>query len=102
LQVPIVDLKVRFLGPARWGDAIEIESRIERWGTSSFDVSHVIKNAATQAAIVEAKETRVCVAIVEGDTRKLKGCSIPEDLKKAFDEERGAARVSTELPVTIA
>jgi 4-hydroxybenzoyl-CoA thioesterase len=85
LQAPIVELNMKFFGPAVWGDEIEIESSIGRWGSKSFDVVHRIADAATKAAIAEARETRVCVEIDPTEPRKLKGQAIPEEVKQAFE-----------------
>jgi 4-hydroxybenzoyl-CoA thioesterase len=84
LQVPIVDLSMKFLGPAGWGDEIEIESSIGRWGSKSFDLAHRITDARTGAAIAEARETRVCVQIDPSEPKKLKGRSIPDEMRRAF------------------
>lgn len=85
LQVPVVDLNVKFLGPACWGDEIEIESCIERWGTKSFDVLHDIHSRSSGAKIAAAKETRVCVEIDPNAPQGLKGRSVPDEVKAAFE-----------------
>ncbi|MCU0945541.1 MAG: acyl-CoA thioesterase, partial [Rubritepida sp.] len=36
--IPMVDTRGRFLVPCAYGDAVTIESRIARFGRSSFDV----------------------------------------------------------------
>ena len=85
LQVPIVDLSMKFFGPAVWGDEIEVESSIDRWGSKSFDVVHHIVDVVTKTAIVEARETRVCVEIDAAKPKTLKGHPIPEEVKQAFE-----------------
>jgi 4-hydroxybenzoyl-CoA thioesterase len=87
LQMPIVDLNVKFLGPAAWGDEIEIESSISRWGSKSFDVIHRVVDVATRAAIAEARETRVCVEVDRAEPKKLSGHVIPDKVKKAFESK---------------
>ena len=85
LQVPIVDLSMRFLGPAVWGDEIEIETSIARWGSKWFDVIHRFVNVVTRNGIAEARETRVWAEINTADPKTLKGQVIPEEVKQAFE-----------------
>jgi 4-hydroxybenzoyl-CoA thioesterase len=86
VQVPLVDLSMQFAKPAGWGDEIEIESSIERWGGKSFDVSHRITNAATGEALATGRETRVCVRIDPIVSKALTGCPIPDEMRKAFGQ----------------
>ena len=85
VQVPLVDLNVKFIGPAAWGDEIEISSEIGRWGTKSFDVVHRITDAATGSPILEARETRVCVEIDPVTPKNIKSRTVPDEVKRAFD-----------------
>jgi 4-hydroxybenzoyl-CoA thioesterase len=86
IQMPVVGLIVRFLSPAIWGDEIDIDSHIARWGSKSFDVHHRITNAATGAPVAEATETRVCVALDPKHPKKILGQVIPDDLRAGFDQ----------------
>jgi 4-hydroxybenzoyl-CoA thioesterase len=83
--MPIVGLNVRFISPAAWGDEIDIDSHIARWGSKSFDVHHRITNVATGDAVAEATETRVCVKLDPEHPKKILGQVIPDDLRSAFD-----------------
>ena len=85
IQMPIVGLNVRFLSPAAWGDEIDIDSHIARWGSKSFDVHHRITNVATGDVVAEATETRVCVKLDPEHPKKILGQVIPDDLRSAFD-----------------
>jgi 4-hydroxybenzoyl-CoA thioesterase len=87
VQVPLVDLSVQFVKPAGWGDEIEIESKVERWGGKSFDVAHRITNAATGDVLANGRETRVCVRIDPAVPKGLTGCPIPEEMRKAFGQQ---------------
>jgi 4-hydroxybenzoyl-CoA thioesterase len=86
VQVPLVDLSIQFSKPAGWGDEIEIESHIERWGSKSFDVAHHITTAATGEALVKARETRVCVHVSSSGSKELMSCPIPEAMRQAFGQ----------------
>ncbi len=85
IQAPLVDAQVRFISPAAWGDHLEIESCVERWGNRSFVVSHRIVNAATGISVAEGKETRVCVQLRPGAPKGITATPIPSDIKKAFE-----------------
>lgn len=85
IQVPVVGLNVRFLSPATWGDEIDIDSHIVRWGSKSFDVQHRITDVATGDAVAEATETRVCVKLDPEHPKNILGQVIPDDLRAAFD-----------------
>jgi 4-hydroxybenzoyl-CoA thioesterase len=85
IQVPVVGLNVRFLSPATWGDEIDINSHIVRWGSKSFDVHHRITNVATGDPVAEATETRVCVTLDPEHPKKILGQVIPDDLRAGFD-----------------
>ena len=85
IQVPVVGLNVRFLSPATWGDEIDIDSHIARWGSKSFDVQHRITNVAAGDAVAEATETRVCVKLDREHPKQIVGLVIPDDLREGFD-----------------
>jgi 4-hydroxybenzoyl-CoA thioesterase len=70
----VVDVSARFLGPAGWGDELDIESHIDSWGSKSFVVSHQINDSKTGKALVEGRETRVCVLIEPNVPKKLTAC----------------------------
>jgi 4-hydroxybenzoyl-CoA thioesterase len=84
IQMPVVGLNVRFISPAAWGDEIDIDSHIARWGSKSLDVHHRITNVATGDAVAEATETRVCVKLDPEHPKKILGQVIPDDLRAAF------------------
>ena len=81
LTIPLVGARADFKGPAAWGDRIDIESRIERWGGKSFDVAHIVTHAGTGALIAEGGETRVCVALDPADPKAIRGVAIPDDIR---------------------
>jgi 4-hydroxybenzoyl-CoA thioesterase len=85
IQVPVVGLNVRFLSPATWGDEIDIDSQVARWGSKSFDVHHRITNAGTGDAVAEATETRVCVKRDPDQPKNILGEVIPNDIRAALD-----------------
>jgi 4-hydroxybenzoyl-CoA thioesterase len=93
IQVPVVGLNVRFLSPATWGDEIDIDSHVGRWGSKSFDVHHRITNVATGDAVAEATETRVCVKLDPKHPKSILAQVIPDDLRVALDQGDAVTRV---------
>ena len=56
IGIPMVDTRAKFLIPSRYGDDIVIESRVARFGGSSFDIEHRVLRGETLA--IEGFETR--------------------------------------------
>ena len=84
LGLPMVDTRGRFLVPTRFGDRVEIATRITRFGRSSFDVEHRLSHGDTLA--VECWETRVWTARHPDDPDRLIGMPIPDEVKARFTE----------------
>ena len=82
LGIPMVDTRARFLAPITFGDTVEIESRIADWGNSRFTVEHELNKDGTLAA--QGFEKRVWAVKVPGDGNRLKGQTIPAEVKERF------------------
>jgi 4-hydroxybenzoyl-CoA thioesterase len=74
--MPLVDVKVRFLVPSRWGDDVIIESAVSDWRRSSFVVRHQLFKA-DGALGVECFETRVWAVPHPDDPARIKAAAIP-------------------------
>lgn len=83
--IPMVDTRARFLIPSTHGDWIRIESRVESWRRSSFDVRHDVYKGAELA--IEAFETRVLVGRDPGNPDKLKSAPVPPEIVARFGRE---------------
>lgn len=81
LGIPLVDAGADFKKPARFGDTVEIASRVSEFRRSSFDVEHRITVGGELA--VEGKETRVWAARDEA-TQKMRAVAIPADVIARF------------------
>ena len=68
--------------PSTHGDWITIESRIESFGRSSFEVTHNVFKG--DALAIEAFETRVLVGRHPDDPEKLKSAPIPQEIIDRF------------------
>lgn len=80
--IPVVDMKARFMIPSRFGDDVEVESAVSKWGNSSFVVRHRLMKGAALA--IECFETRVWVAHPKGDSEKFEARAIPDEVKEKF------------------
>lgn len=76
---PRVRVESDFLGVARFEDVLDIALTIEKLGTKSICYSFFITRDGEP--IAKGKTTAVCCQIENG---KLKGISIPEDLRQKF------------------
>ena len=77
---PLVAAECSFRRASQHGEKLVIESRVEKFGRSSFTIRHVFRDASGEVA-AEGTETRIW-ARKEGDARSLKAVPIPEDVKK--------------------
>ena len=80
--IPLVDSGARFIAPARFGDAVELTSRVSEFRRSSFDVEH--KLVVHGAVAVEGRETRVWAIRDPSDPDKIKAQPIPADVTAKF------------------
>lgn len=77
---PMVDTRATFHIPSTYGDEVEIETRITRFGRSSFEVEHRLMRGDRLA--VEGFEKRVLVK--RRDDGGLNSCPVPEEVKALF------------------
>lgn len=80
--IPMVDMRVRFLVPSRFGENVIIESSIPEWRNSSFDVHHKLLKADVLA--VECFETRVWTVRSPEDPEKLRSKPVPNEIIERF------------------
>jgi 4-hydroxybenzoyl-CoA thioesterase len=80
--IPLIDASANFKGPSRFGDTIEVESRISNWRDKVFVVAHVMRNAGV--VVVEGREVRVWAQRAPDRPRGMKAVSIPPEIRAAF------------------
>jgi 4-hydroxybenzoyl-CoA thioesterase len=83
--IPMVDTRAKFLIPSTHGDWITIESRVEAWRRSSFDVRHNVLKG--EALAIEAFETRVLVGRDPDNADKLKSAPVPPEIVARFERD---------------
>jgi len=82
IGIPLVDARANFLKPAKFGDMIEIASRVSEFRRSSFDVEHKLTIGGTLA--VDGAETRVWAARDKANPEKIGAIAIPADVIAKF------------------
>jgi 4-hydroxybenzoyl-CoA thioesterase len=82
--IPMVDTRAVFHIPSSFGETVRIESWVERFGRSSFDVRHRLMKGEALGA--EAWEKRVWVGHHPDDPDRIKAQPIPADVVRRFGE----------------
>ena len=80
--IPMVDTRAKFYIASTHGDWITIESRIESFKRSSFEVTHKVFKG--EALAIEAFETRVLVGRHPDDPARLKSAPVPQEIIARF------------------
>ena len=80
--VALVDASAKFMGPARFGDAIAIESWVGEWRSKVFIVEHRVHNNGR--IIVEGQEVRVWGLRDPNDPEGMRAGVIPKEIVARF------------------
>jgi 4-hydroxybenzoyl-CoA thioesterase len=82
IGIPLVDVRANFLKPIKFGDVVNMTSRVSEFRRSSFDVEHSLSVDGQLA--VEGGETRVWAARSKDEPEKIGGTAIPADVIAKF------------------
>jgi 4-hydroxybenzoyl-CoA thioesterase len=82
IGIALVDAHANFLKPAKFGDAVEIASRVSEFRRSSFNVEHRLSVNGDLA--VEGGETRVWAVRDKTNPEKIATIAIPQDVIAKF------------------
>lgn len=80
LGTPLVDASARFVAPATYGDAIDVETQVTEWRQRSFVLGHTIRRGAE--LLVEGREVRVFARKRPDDVTRIMAVPIPEDIRR--------------------
>jgi 4-hydroxybenzoyl-CoA thioesterase len=80
----MVDTRAKFHIASTHGDWITIESRVESFKRSSFEVTHKVFKG--EALAIEAFETRVLVGRHPVDPNRLKSAPMPVEIIERFQQ----------------
>ena len=84
-SIPLVDASANFIKPSKFGDTVEVASRVSAFRRSSFTVEHRILNRGEIA--VEGEEIRVWAGHDDADPEKIKALAIPGEVVARFSRE---------------
>jgi 4-hydroxybenzoyl-CoA thioesterase len=82
IGIPLVDASANFITPIRFGDVVEMTTRVREFRRSSFDIEHHLSVGGELA--VEGAETRVWAVRSKDDPEKIGGTAIPADVIAKF------------------
>ena len=80
--IPLIEAAAQFYVPARFGETVEVESRVVEWGTSSFRVEHKLYKGSELAA--EGRERRVWTVRDPERPSGLRSEPVPQEVKDRF------------------
>ena len=80
--IALVNAKASFMKPAKFGDTVEIASRVSEFRRSSFDVEH--KLSVNGELAVDGLETRVWAVRRTDDPEKIRAGEIPAEVIAKF------------------
>jgi len=80
--IPLVDASARFIAQARFGDVVDMTSRVRAFRRSSFDVEHRL--AVDGAVVVEGVESRVWAVGDPRDAAVIRSAPVPQDVVARF------------------
>jgi len=82
MGIPLVDVRANFIKAVKFGDLVDITSRVSEFRRSSFDVEHRLSVVGELA--VEGGETRVWASRNKDDPEKIGGTAIPGEVIAKF------------------
>lgn len=82
IGLPLAEASIRFRRPSRFGQALEIQSRVEAWEERRFTVRHQAYRGDT--LLLEGSEVRICGRVHPEDPERIVAIPVPEEFKEAF------------------
>ena len=82
MGIPLVDVRASFLKPIKFGDLVDIDSKIAEFRRSSFDVEH--RFSVNGKLAVEGGETRVWATRSRDNPEKIGAAPIPDNVIAKF------------------
>lgn len=82
MGIPLVDVRANFIKAVKFGDIVDLTSRVSEFRRSSFDVEHRLSVGGEVA--VEGGETRVWASRSKDDPEKMGGTAIPGEVIAKF------------------
>jgi 4-hydroxybenzoyl-CoA thioesterase len=83
IGAPLVDVAMKFLRPATYGEEIAVESWIDAWQERRFVMKHVVRRG--DVVLVEGVETRVFARRHPDDPKRIQSVAPPDAVRRLFD-----------------
>ena len=80
IGTPLVDASARFLRPASYGDAINVDTAIDECRGKSFVMSHIIRRGTD--VLVEGREVRVFARRHPDDPARIQAVAPPANVRE--------------------
>jgi 4-hydroxybenzoyl-CoA thioesterase len=84
IGLPLVDARAEFVRPTRFGETIDIESRISRWERKVLTVEHKVSRGG--AIRVTGREIRAWCVRDKDDEARLRAANIPPEFISLFGD----------------
>lgn len=89
---PMVDTGAKFFVPSTFGDDVVIETRVVKFGRSSFEIAHRLLRPGPdggEIVAIEAREVRVWAGRDPDDPKKMKPKAIPQEVIRRLSTPNG-------------
>ena len=80
IGAPIVNVSARFLQPASYGDAIDVETTVAEWRGKSFVFRHIVRRGGD--ILVEGQEVRIFARRNPDDAKRIQAVTAPEAFRR--------------------
>jgi 4-hydroxybenzoyl-CoA thioesterase len=83
LGMPLVEVSIKFLNPATFGEHLEIESHISEMARKTFAVEHEVRRGAT--ILARGREVRIFGIPHPEDQQRIKAMTIPDHFPELLE-----------------
>ena len=83
IGAPIVDASARFLAPATYGQAIEVETAVSEWRGKSFVMKHTARRG--EVTLAEGQEIRIFARRHPNDPERIQAIKAPDNIRKLLE-----------------
>lgn len=83
IGTPLLEVHLRFLRSATYGERIDIDTTISEWREKAFVHKHVLRRG--EVVLCEGTETRVFCVRDAGDPDRLRAIPVPVEIRRCVD-----------------
>ena len=85
IGTPIVDVQVRFVAPATYGDRITVETFVPEWRNRSFVMEHIVRRS--DIVLCEGREVRVFARRHPDDPARIQAVAAPASIRQRCEAD---------------